>query len=374
MKVKVMKIGVILNPIAGMGGAVGLKGTDGDALERALELGASPCSPTRIRNTLLRLLGNDISPFSIYTSSRNMGGDILDELKIPNRKVYEPQGETTAQDTKDACKSLLSENVDLILFCGGDGTARDICSVVGDKVPILGIPSGVKMYSSVFAISPNAAADVLTSFLGGGCSLREAEIMDIDEEKYRRGILDRKLYGQAMTPYIPKHVQAAKCAYFSEGECRSKESIARFAYEFMSDGSIYILGVGSTTKAIADLMGIEKTLLGIDIVHNGRMIKADANERDILELLEGGAKVKIIVSPLGAQGFIFGRGNHQISPGVLQKVGRNNIIVVGTPQKLQNTPYLFVDTGDPDLDRSLSGYMSVVCGYRLAARKSVLTC
>lgn len=369
-----MKIGVILNPIAGMGGAVGLKGTDGDALERAIEMGASPRSPARIRNTFLRFFGKDIPSFSIFSCSGRMGGDILKEMGIPYTEIYVQDGSTSAQDTKQACISLLSENVDLILFCGGDGTARDIYSIVGDRIPMLGIPAGVKMYSSVFSISPNAAADVLASFLRGDCSLREAEIMDIDEDKYRVGILDRKLFGQATTPFLPNQVQAAKCAYFSESEQKSKESIARFASEFMGDGSIYILGVGSTTKAIADQLGIEKTLLGIDIVHNGALLKADANEGDIVSLLEGGARIKIIVSPLGAQGFIFGRGNHQISPKVLNRVGRDNIIVVGTPQKLQNTPNLFVDTGDSELDSVLAGHLSVVCGYRLAARKSVLTC
>lgn len=369
-----MKIGVIVNPIAGMGGAVGLKGTDGDAVLRAMELGAKPRSPERVRNTLLNLLGREDTSLSIFSCSGRMGGDILEEMGIMYQAIYSPDSQTTAQDTKEACNSLLSEDVDLIVFCGGDGTARDICSVVGSSVPILGIPAGVKMYSSVFAINPNAAADVIASFLKGCCSLREADIMDIDEDKYRMGKLDRKLYGNAITPYVPRYVQAAKCAYFSEGEGQSKDNIARFAREFMSDGSIYILGVGSTTKAIADAMGIEKTLLGVDIVHNGRLLKSDANERDILDLLQGGAKAKVIVSPLGAQGFIFGRGNHQISPSVLRMVGRDNIIVVGTPQKLQNTPFLYVDTGDMDLDRVLSGHISVVCGYRLAARKDVLIC
>ena len=361
-----------MNPIAGMGGSVGLKGTDGDAYEKASDMGASPRSPDRIRTTLSRLGGDINSNYTIFSCSGSMGGDILDELGIQYEESYLSSGRTYAEDTVQACKAMRERGADLIVFCGGDGTARDIYSVVGDSIPILGIPAGVKMYSSVFALTPSVAAELIRSFIDGTSSLREAEIMDIDEEKYRNGQLDRRLYGQAVTPYKGQQVQAAKCAFFSLGEAESKEQIARFAYEFMSDGSTYLLGVGSTTKAIADAFGIEKTLLGIDIVKDGRLLIKDANERDILALMAQDKKMKIIVSPLGAQGFIFGRGNHQISPAVLRAVGRKNIIVVGTPQKLQNTPYLFVDTGDAELDDKLSGYVSVVCGYRLAARKSVL--
>jgi len=371
----VKKVGFIVNPIAGMGGAVGLKGTDGAALGDAIKLGAAPRAPKRAYDMLAHLSTSINKDDAIFlTCSDNMGEAVLKGAGISYEVIYESSDSTTSFDTIKTCERLLDAGVDAIVFCGGDGTARDILSVVGDEMPLLGVPSGVKMYSSVFALTPHAAAKVLLDYINGKASVREAAILDIDEEKYRCGKLDRKLFGYAKALYTPTLIQAPKCAYYSENEQQSKEHIAHFAAEFMADGSLYILGVGSTTKVIADVLGIEKTLLGIDLVQNGRLLKKDASEKDILAYLVQGVSAKIIVSPLGAQGFIFGRGNHQISAEVLRMIGKDNVIVVGTPYKLQQTPQLFVDTGDPAIDQAFCGYVSVVCGYRLAARKHVMGC
>ncbi len=364
-------IGFVINPIAGMGGAVGLKGTDGQYRE-ACARGASPRSPLRAQQALDALVRSNPHGLSFLSCGGQMGSDILFAAGIPHTVVHAASAASSAVDTMAACRAFVERGVDAIVFCGGDGTARDVASVVGDRVPVLGIPSGVKMYSSVFAHTPAAAAAVIASFASGAALVRDASVMDIDEEQYRNGRLDRSLYAQVRSPYLPARVQAAKCAFHSESEDVSKEQIARFATEFMQDGSLYIVGVGSTTQAVLAMAGMEGTLLGVDLVQGGRIVCRDATERDILEATKSVASVKILVSPLGAQGFVFGRGNHQISPEVIRRVGRGNIILLGTPYKLQNTPEFYVDTGDSALDRELSGHMSVVCGYRLAARKTII--
>jgi predicted polyphosphate/ATP-dependent NAD kinase len=239
-------------------------------------------------------------------------------------------------------------------------------------MPILGIPAGVKMHSGVFAISPEAAAELVQGFVRGELKARETEIVDVDEELYRAGELQTRLYAIAKTPYQPVLVQERKRIYSSSNEEEFKDQIALFASEFMRDGSAYILGAGTTTAGIADLLGVEKTLLGVDVVKEGKLLLKDASERDLLALLEREKSVKIIVSPIGAQGFILGRGSQQISAAVLKLVGAGNLIVISTPHKLTELSCLLVDTGDPDLDRILSGKRLVVTGYRMAQRKETL--
>ena len=240
------------------------------------------------------------------------------------------------------------------------------------QVPILGIPAGVKMHSGVFAVSPEAAAELTLGFVRGEFKARDTEVVDVDEELYRSGDLQTRLYSIAKTPYQPVLVQDRKRIYSSSSEEEFKDQIALFAGEFMRDGSAYILGAGTTTGRIAEHLGVEKTLLGVDVVQDGKLIMKDASEKDLLDLLDRDKSVKIIVSPIGAQGFILGRGSQQISAAVLRRVGTENLIIVSTPHKLAELSHLLVDTGDPDMDRSLSGKRLVVTGYRIAQRKETL--
>lgn len=366
------KIGFLINPVAGMGGAVGLKGTDGVAA-LAERLGASPVAGGRAERAVRRLLelsGGEI-PARVLTAGGSMGEELLSNLGVGHSVVYVPGERTTAEDTKRTCSVFASESVDMILFCGGDGTARDVASAAGD-LPILGIPAGVKMHSGVFAVSPEAAADLVYGYLRGELRVRETEIADVDEECYRKGELVVRIYGVARTPYLPALVQQRKQVYTSSDEEHFRLEIAQFAREFMSDGSYYIMGAGTTTAKIAELIGCEKTLLGVDVIRNGRTVMKDASESDLLRLLdEIDGDVRIIVSPIGAQGFILGRGSQQISPRVLRIVGPERLIIVATPHKLRDLKYLLVDTGDVEMDRALAGRRQVVTGYRIAQLKEV---
>jgi predicted polyphosphate/ATP-dependent NAD kinase len=373
-----MKIGFLINPIAGLGGSVGLKGTDG-LVEEALKRGAKPVACERAKKCMQELeLG---ASSVILTCSAEMGENAVINKSQRYEVVYSFAGDSTSEDTKNACKTFLEEGVDLLLFCGGDGTARDVYSVVGKDIPVIGIPAGVKMHSAVFAISPGGAAKIVEHFAAGKAELRDAEVMDTDEDAYRRNELRMKVFGYAQTPYEPLLVQQGKSLFQSVSEEKAKEEIARFACEFMADDSLYILGAGTTTHKIAELLGLgeEKTLLGVDAVKNRELVGKDLNERELLRLLKkenekkkkGKFPVKLLVSPIGAQGFVFGRGNQQLSAKVIEKVGVENVIVLATPHKLSETPFLLVDTGSEELDKQLSGYVSVVCGYRMAQRKEV---
>jgi predicted polyphosphate/ATP-dependent NAD kinase len=363
------RIGFLVNPIAGMGGPVGLKGTDGLA-EEAIAMGARPRAMERAR-ACLDLLSKERDAILFFTASGSMGESCLEECGLDYKVVYSALPVTSSRDTIRTCQAFLDEGVDLILFCGGDGTARDVAGIAG-STPILAIPAGVKMHSGVFAASPQAAADLVIRFLNGELNLRDTEIVDVDEELYRAGILQTKLYALAKTPYLPVLVAERKRIYSSDQEDEFKDQIALFASEFMQDGSAYIIGAGTTTSRIADILGLEKTLLGVDVVKDGRLMITDASEQDLLELLDRETRVMIIISPIGAQGFILGRGNQQLSAEVIRRVGIDKLIIISTPHKLAEIPYLLVDTGDEDLDESLAGMRQVVTGYRIAQMKDTL--
>ena len=363
------RIGFLINPIAGMGGPVGLKGTDGLA-EKAIAMGARPRAMERAR-ACLDHLSREKDAIHFLTASGSMGESSLKECGLDYEVVYSPLPVTSSGDTIRTCQAFLDKGANLILFCGGDGTARNVAGIAG-STPILGIPAGVKMHSGVFAASPHAAADLVIRFLNGELNLRDTEIVDVDEELYRAGILQTKLYALAKTPYLPVLVAERKRIYSSDQEDEFKDQIALFASEFMRDGSAYIIGAGTTTSRIADILGLEKTLLGVDVVKDGRLMITDASEQDLLELLDRETRVMIIISPIGAQGFILGRGNQQLSAEVIRRVGIDKLIIISTPHKLAEIPYLLVDTGDEDLDESLAGKRQVVTGYRIAQMKDTL--
>jgi len=360
-----VKVGFVVNPVAGMGGKVGLKGTD-DVVEEALRRGAKPVSPGRAKSFLEKVVQDGVK---FLTVSAPMGEDVLEGFDF---EIIQWCGDrTSASETKKACVKFMDEGVALIVFVGGDGTCRDVFSVVGGNTPVLGVPSGVKMHSSAFALNPEAAAEIFNAYVRGDALIREAEVVDVDEELYRVNKLSTKLFGIVKTPYVSGLMQSSKQVYDLADDEASKKDIARFAAEFMGDGCAYVLGAGSTTNALGIELGVDKTLLGVDVVKEGKLVVKDACEGDLLNLLEKESKVKVIVSPIGAQGFVFGRGTQPMSADVLKRVGAENVIYVATPHKLGQLRRLLVDTGDRELDQSLSGYKSVVVGYKLIQKKDV---
>ena len=365
-------IGFVVNPIAGMGGRVGLKGTDG-VLDQALKLGAEPVAPQRVQLFLKKLSSIIESrrieePIEWLTCAGSMGGDYLEAIEASMEIVHSPEGATSAGDTMNACKEFLERGVSLIVFCGGDGTARDIWQTVGEKVPIIGIPSGVKMHSGVFGMNPEATAEIVASFASGELDIAEGEILDLDEERYREGEWHIRLFGTAETPHEPTYVQVSKVQVEAVGEDAIKEEIAESIVEDMEDNpdTLFILGSGSTVGAVSEELGIEFSLLGVDAVLNKELIAKDVNESKLLQLMDRYPDVRLVISPIGAQGFILGRGNLQLSPKVIRKIGIDNITIISPPAKLAQTPLLRVDTGDKELDEMFyeKQYLRVVFRYK----------
>lgn len=356
------KLGLIINPLAGIGGRVGLKGSDGvETVQKAFALGAERTSPARAVETLKELVDAK-ELFDLMTYPSEMGeNEALACGFTPVVLGSLVSHHTTAEDTRRAAIEMRRNGAHLIVFVGGDGTARDIYEAVGSDVPVLGIPAGVKVHSSVYAINPRRAAELIKVYLNERAPVREMEVMDIDEDLFRQGRVTARLYGYLRVPFERRLVQSAKAASTGSGE--NAMAIAESVVDDMTAEYVYILGPGTTVKAIGDELGIDKTLLGVDVVHQKQLIGKDLNEKQILELIEG-KKARIVVTVIGGQGYIFGRGNQQISPDIIRKVGKENLIIVATKSKLLSLQGpLLVDTGDSECDRSLCGYVRVVTGY-----------
>jgi predicted polyphosphate/ATP-dependent NAD kinase len=360
------RLGLIVNPVAGLGGRVGLKGSDGlEIQQQARALGAEPQAQLRAFRALepLVALRNDLE---LLTPPGEMGEAIARQAGFtPLVLGALPPSPTSAADTIRFARAMLAAPVDLLLCAGGDGTARDIYTAVGDSIPALGIPAGVKIHSAVFATHPPLAGQLAASFLQDKHTrLHEAEVVDLDEQAYRLGAVATRLFGYLKAPYRPGLLQNKK-APTPASESVQAEAIAAGLVENMQDGVLYILGPGTTTRAIATRLGLPKTLVGVDVITRQALVAADVSERQLLSLLAG-RSARIVVTPIGGQGFLFGRGNQQISSQVIQNVGRENIIVVSLQSKLAalRGQALLVDTGDPATDRLLGGYLPVITGYR----------
>ncbi len=364
-----MKLGFVVNPIAGMGGRVGLKGTDG-VFKEAIARGAKPVAPKRAVEFLRKLKENMTeTSMKILTCSGIMGEEEAEVASVPVQVLSVKIGEeTTAEDTKTAVKFMVKERVDLIVFVGGDGTAKDIFDVMQEcgEVPVLGVPSGVKMYSGIFAVNPSDAVYVVLAFAENHAELTEFEVMDADEKAIRSDTFAVKLHGILKGPFLPMRIQGSKqVSPATVDEKENQTAIARFVIEEMKPEATYILGPGTTVKHIAELLGVNKTVLGVDIYKKGAVI-LDVDEKRILDEVEDWQKVWIVLSPIGHQGILLGRGNQQVSPEIIKRVGKQRIIVAATKGKLQSIEegVLRVDTGDVEVDKTLKGYIRVVTDYR----------
>jgi predicted polyphosphate/ATP-dependent NAD kinase len=370
-------IGVIVNPIAGLGGSAALKGSDGEEIQRrALNAGAVPQSNERARyvlNTLSTLLPDLV----IVTVAGEMGETAARAAKVAAsrlRIIQMSAPTTTATDTITAAREMRTIGVELLLFVGGDGTACDVANAVGTDLPVLGIPAGVKMQSAVFAISPTAAVQAAVNFLNDPQhTTNETEVVDIDEDNARDGFINSRLYGLLSVPAERRWLQNRKMG--SAPTATTTGALAAAVVTNMTPETYYVLAPGTTVRAVAQCLGVAKTLLGVDVVRNFRLVASDVTAAQLEQLVT--LDTVIIVSPTGGQGFLFGRGNQQISNRVLRQAGLSHILVICTPQKLaqlEGHP-LLVDTGDAVLDDALTGYVRILTGprettiYRIEATK-----
>lgn len=359
-----MKLGFIVNPIAGMGGKVGLKGTDGtEILQRARELGAEPEAPKKAIKAL-EILTPLRDKLRIITCPGDMGENEAVAAGFVPTVIGDRKDDTGPEDTEQAARHMLNLGVDLLLFAGGDGTARNIYNAIGAKMPALGIPAGVKIHSAVYANHPRSAGEVALKYLQGELeTLREAEVMDIDEEAFRQGQVTAELYGYLQVPYERQLVQSLKAGR-TEGEEAALDAVADRIIDEMELDVLYIIGPGTSTRPIMDKLDLPNTLLGVDLIKNRRLVASDVSEQEILRHLDG-QQTKIIVTVIGGQGYIFGRGNQQLSAKVIQKVGKKNIRIIATKNKivsLRGQP-LLVDTGDDEVNAEFNDYMRVVTSY-----------
>ena len=364
-------LGLIINPISGMGGSVGLKGTDGDdILHKAIELGAKPNAIHRAQE-FLNEIKSIKSKIEFLTCPGDMGASILENTGFSHQIIKDPiftgidEYYSTRADHTIVAAKLMKKNdsLKLILFFGGDGTARDVMKAIKIEKPCLGIPSGVKIYSSAFSLNPRDAASLVMQYLWDEIPLRESEVLDIDEGEYRKGHLVSKLHGYLLTPFNPSYIQQSKLGT-PNSDLNNQERIAKRIIEILEKDVYYLIGPGTSTKAITDMINQEKSVLGVDLLFNEKILACDINEQQILEKIEG-KRVKIITSLIGRQGFLFGRGNLQFSPKVLKKVGIENIIIISTKFKLHNilNQLLRIDTRDPELDLKMKGLYRVIVDY-----------
>ncbi len=357
-----MKVGLLLNPKSGVGGPVGLKGSDG-VYGDALRLGGQSKVANRVKACIERIAHDGIEWFTVQGE---MGGVTLQQLGITFHLIgasIDP--DTSADDTRQCVPLLCEQGIDLLLFAGGDGTARDVADSIVDVPAVLGIPCGVKMHSGVFATTPAAAAELINKMLAGEIlSVVKCDVRDIDESSFREGIVKTRFYGELPVPDDLRYVQQTKVGG-REVEALVVQDIAAYFTENMDSDALYLMGSGSTVATLMASMGLEPTLLGIDLVRNGELLAADVSENQILEMLANAPLAKIVVTAIGGQGHIFGRGNQPLSPKVIRRVGVRNIVIVATRSKLaglERRP-LLVDTGDALLDEALAGMKSILVGY-----------
>lgn len=362
------KIGLIVNPIAGMGGRVGLKGTDGaQVLDLARERGAQAEAPGKARKALRQLEGvKDL--FTLLLAEGSMGTEVTEGLDLNQEIVYTQEGPSQRDDTLQLAQILKDQAVDLILFAGGDGTARDLVEVIGLDIPVIGIPAGVKIHSPVYARTPEHAGQLAGKYIqGDAIQVQDEEVIDIEEAAFRQDEIITQVYGYLSVPYDQSHMQNLKSPT-PQSDAASQESIALYILDHMEEDVTYILGTGSTVAAISEELGQPTTRLGVDVMRNREIIAKDVGEEALLDILDQDPKTQLILTPMGGQGYLIGRGNHQISDRVLAHIPKSQVIIVATPHKLTSLhgQPLLVYSGDPAIDQALSGYYKVVTGYEMA--------
>ncbi len=357
------RIGLIVNPIAGIGGPLAARGSDLFAsLEDACGRGGRPVAQQRAERALTRLrrAAGDVQILAVAGA---MGADAAGRSGFTPQIVAGAGERTTANDTAQATRTMIEQGIDLLLVAGGDGTVRDVFAIAGDSVPIVGVPAGVKMHSAVFALSPEAAGETAAKALGQAYGVRAAEIMDADEAELAAGRPSLRLFGYARTPDLPRLLQPAKGARPDGGEA-AIAALGRVLAREMPADSLVVLGPGTTMQAVKKEFGFEGTLLGVDVLFDSRVAARDADAIALEALCAVHPRISILIGVIGNQGFVFGRGNQQISPAVISAAGRKNLHIIATREKLTALPSstLYLDTGDQALDHALAGYHRIRTG------------
>ncbi|MAV57782.1 MAG: hypothetical protein CMA14_02860 [Euryarchaeota archaeon] len=369
-----VKLGLLVNPDAGLGGRLGLKGSDGQA-EIARSRGAQDRSGPRMRIMLDHLVAiskESLDGIQWYLSEGRMGTDWIPPTISPFGIIHSSNSSTDANDTSQLVASLIDSDIDLLIYAGGDGTTRDVVAALSQygrpELPIIGVPTGVKMHSGCFASSPKAAAEVLSSWLEGDLLLSSTEVLDLDEDLYREGKWVVRLYAEAITPASPRWMQGSKMRVEASGEEEVIQGLAEHVRETLIDDQMMIIwGSGGTLRTIGGILGFELNTLGIDITLGTNIVASDLNEKEILAALEEHqGDVILLLSPMGGQGFLIGRGNLQLSPDVLRMIGVDRVLGIVTPAKMLTLRSLRVETGDPEMDERFSKkkYLKVLQGYR----------
>lgn len=364
-----LRCGLIVNPVAGLGGEAALKGSDGESVqETALARGARPRSAARALRALESIraqLGNDVH---WVTGAGPLGEDVARAAGFEPRVVYSAGTDaTSAADTRALALAMKEAGVDLILFAGGDGTARDVCMAVGTDVLVLGNPAGVKMHSGVFAVTPEDVGNVVRLVAHGDALIAEAEIVDLDEDLRRKGLLSSTLYGVVKSPRSPRGVQRGKRSSSVTGAAELHGIAAELADRLDPDG-ISLFGPGTTVRRVGAALGYELSLLGVDAVQSDRVTGYDLDAAHLNELVRG-KRVQVVVSPVGGQGIVLGRGNQQLDSRILDQLEPEDLIVVSTLEKLGPLAggTLLIDAPTPELNRKFSGVKKVIVGHKQEA-------
>ena len=368
MSNKPFKLGLIINPFAGIGGALALKGSDGAEIRtKALALGAQKKSADRTRLALAEI-SELKAKVHIYTAAGEMGEDLVKSMGFAYSVIYHAgEEQTEGWDTENAASALLAQQVDLLLFAGGDGTARNVCQVITHQLPVLGVPAGCKIHSGVYAITPQAAGRVLAQVIQGKIvSLHQAEVMDIDEDLFRQGRVNARQFGEMQVPVELRYIQAVKMGGKESDELVLSD-IAAQVIDIMATypDHYFVMGSGSTVDFVMQELGLANTLLGVDLVQNQQLVASDLTAAELLDYIKT-KPTKLVITLIGGQGHIFGRGNQQLSPAAIRHVGKENILLIATKTKLTRLAGkpLISDSGDMDLDSELAGLIPVITGYR----------
>tara|TARA_Y200000002_G_scaffold290982_1_gene245121 strand:- start:1383 stop:2564 length:1182 start_codon:yes stop_codon:yes gene_type:complete len=383
-----MRLGLVVNPDAGLGGKLGFKGSDGRA-EEARAAGAQDRAGPRMNQCLTHLLNLTASSLNrtnvqlqLVVWGGRMGGTWVPELDESSPVSIEVVGatpdSTTPQDTAQLVADLLESGVEAILYAGGDGTTRDIVNALeaagpeAQKTAVIGVPGGVKMHSGCFATTPKAAAEVVLSFAIGDLRTAITEVMDLDETVYAKGEWKVRMYGEAWTPSSPRFMQGAKEQVERVSEEDTIEGLAHHVGTLLEDEPdlMVVWGSGGTLRRMGEHLNLDLTLLGIDVQHAGT-VYSDLNETRLLEVIgahlsDEHRRVLLLLSPMGGQGFLIGRGNLQLSPDVLRLIGHANILGIATPSKLIGLEAVRIDTGDETLDAEFQKkrFIKILQGFR----------